>query len=1233
MRADRVAGSPWARSLAIAAAALTLLILPASAVAAVSSQLWQSPLDGVAGEGAGQLDLPEAIAADPVSGHTYVAEFRNARVSEFDAWGAFVKAWGWGVENGSSELQTCGPPEPDPEPAPGLCRKGTSGAGPGQFANLRGGVVVGAEQNVFVGDLENSRVQKFDSDGNFLLQFGSPGEGDGQFESKIFGDRMAVGPTGTIFVGDNKGRIQEFEPDGSFKSKVTLEGELNGKPVLSLDIDPDGNFYVIASGEGGAGVQKFSPAGVLLDRFADAKELDELSPGTKLSSESPLTLDAGGNVYVSTVDSSGRYEAVKFSASGVPLIPPGSGLARLEEGVVLAGLATNVVTASGESNLYLTATTGQGISFTSAYGTPPDKWDPPKRPPQVKAQYALAVDPEGAVIGAEINPRFWDDARYYAEWGTGKCSEGGCPNTTPLPPGSLLGAGIVNAPSTTKGVLLSGLAPATTYHYRFVSESSGGGPTVGTDPDGEGPAEANLAEGGEATFTTPALPQPQAGSCANEEFRTGPSARLPDCRAYELVSPLDKNNTDIYPLQNINSNPAALNQAALSGEKLTYTTSQGFGDTRGVPYVSQYIASRDPSQGWSSDAITPPQGISPVEISGRIDVEFRAFTEDLCESALLHTTDLLLAPEAQVGFPNIYRRENCGPAADSYTAATTTEPPNTKPANFLPTVRGLSGDGRCVAFGFPDQLTPEAIPGPALSQIYYSCEGQPLRLLSVLPNGTATPTSSAVGTVPAPLQGFRNSPTASAVSQDGARVYWTNAHEGPEKLYLRLNPDQEQSAIAAGQCTEPEKACTLKVSETVASGRASFWAASEDGGRALFTLEGASNIANGGAAKLYDYELAQEDSTLIANEVTGVLGASKDAQRIYFLSKAQLTSGPNAEGMTPTKGKANLYLFDADREGGDRYRFIATLAPSDANVITNATHPSVLTPVNLESFKKTSRVSADGHGLAFMSAAPLTGYDNLDSQSGKADAEVFAYRAEANGGEGALHCLSCNPTNQRPRGRAVLTEEQDVLVTWAAALLPVYATELYGSRVISQDGNRVYFNSFEALIPTDTNGKADVYQWQAPGSGTCTEQSPSYSPPNGGCLDLISSGESPSDSAFVDASADGADVFLATDSSLISQDPGLVDIYDARVGGGFPPPPPPIAPCEGEACQGPPAPPNDPTPGSLSFRGAGNVKQTKPRPCPKGKVRRKGRCVKKHKGRATDKARAHKPRSEHDRNR
>jgi hypothetical protein len=1203
---------------------IALAAIPAVASAAAPELLWQAPEDGQLGFEAGRLDIPEGVATDPISGHVYVSDHRNSRVSEYDAWGEFVKAWGWGVRDGSAELQTCGP---QAVPPIATCLKGIAGGGPGQLDLERGGIAVGAAGDIYVGDLTNHRVQKFDPQGNFLLMFGgevdkttsadvctaasgdtcgigSQGEGDGEFQTIAFGRYVVTGPGGTIFVGDAQGRIQEFDDNGAFMSKVTLGGELAGRTMNSLAMDSAGDFYALPAlaSSTPTAIFKFSPSGAPLPSIS-----------AELTTESSLAVDAADNLYATVAnDQLQIQEVVSFGPDGAPIIPAGSGIPLPNE-ILGTGLATNTVTATGGVDVYLTAVARFGLtdSYISAYGPPPDKWQPPKFPPEIRSQYAGSVEADTAVVGAEINPKFWADTAYYLEYGTGKCSEGGCPTVKPAPPGTELGAGVTSAPVASKGVLLTGLQPHTTYHYRFIAKSSGGGPTIGV---GETHAEA--------TFTTPALPAPPNVECPNQVFRAGSAARLADCRAYEMVSPVDKNNTDIVSLININSNAAALNQSAASGEKLTYTTSQGFADAQGVPYVSQYIASRGPG-GWSNHNITPPQGLSPVLIGQRIEIEFRAFSADLCAGALFHPTDEVLAAGAVEGFANLYLRHNCG--LEGYEALTTSEPPTQSATTYLPEIQGLSADGGCTVFAAADQLTPDAAPTTA-RQLYESCGGS-LHLLSVLVNGTANPKESTAGTG-SPTFGFRSGTGATAVSADGSRVYWTAPGEGPGKLYVRINASEPQSKVSAGKCTEAEKACTIRVSETVTNTPAHFWSASADGGKALFTIEGATPIQNtGGSGELYEFDLASKSSTPIAGDVTGVLGASEDASRVFFVSKETLT-GANAQGASPTLGEPNLYLFDAGGSGGASYRFVATPSEADAIARTNLE----LTPTNIDAFKKTSRVSPDGAHLAFMSTAGLTGYDNTDADSGEADAEIYAYDATVDGGAGVLRCVSCNPSGQRPTGRNLPMEGQPS-GTWAAALLPPYATELYGSRAISDDGSRVFFDSYEALLPDDTNGKADVYQWEAPGSdsgeGRCTGSSPAYSSPNGGCLSLISAGKSPSDSEFIDASPDGRDVFFATASSLLPQDPGLIDIYDARAGGGYPPPPGQSAACEGEACQGAPAVPSDPTPASATFKGRGNVREggsVRSR-CAKGKVRRKiktkgkvrpkSRCVaKQHRKRA-----------------
>src|ERR1700742_2288314 len=80
--------------------------------------------------------------------------------------------------------------------------------------------------------------------------------------------------------------------------------------------------------------------------------------------------------------------------------------------------------------------------------------------------------------------------------------------------------------------------------------------------------------------------QPAAAevACPNQQFRTGAAAQLADCRAYEMVSPVDKNDSDIAILPNVDSLPAGISQAAVTGDKLSYPTYRAFAEAEGAPY-------------------------------------------------------------------------------------------------------------------------------------------------------------------------------------------------------------------------------------------------------------------------------------------------------------------------------------------------------------------------------------------------------------------------------------------------------------------------------------------------------------------------------------------------------------------------------------------------------------------------------------------------------------------------
>ena len=440
---------------------------------------------------------------------------------------------------------------------------------------------------------------------------------------------------------------------------------------------------------------------------------------------------------------------------------------------------------------------------------------------------------------------------------------------------------------------------------------------------------------------------------------------------------------------------------------------------------------------------------------------------------------------------------------------------------------------------------------------------------------------------------------------------------------MRYNATQPQSAVnGAGECTEPEEACTLQLDlPQGGSGSGSpqpiFEFASEDGSRVFFTDQQALTANSGASSTGADlYECAIEEAAghqgcaltdltpIVAGEsgdaLGRMIGGSEDGSYAYFVAKGALSGAANEEGEKAQAGQPNLYLR---HEGATT--FIATLSAEDASDWNRD-------ELNLSDL--TARVSPNGRWLAFMSQRSLTGYDSRDAVSGQRDEEVFLYRAATGGGAGKLICASCDPTGARPRGVEYgrgggglpLAGGNNVwpASTWIAANIPGWTAyragaSVYQSRYLSNDG-RLFFNSSDALVAADTNGTEDVYEYEppqgddSPPNDSCDETSPTYDPLAAGCVSLISSGASPEESAFIDASETGDDVFFLTGSRLSPLDTdGALDVYDAHVCTSEspcpPPPPPPPPSCQGEACQAPAVAPEAVTPSSLAFSGAGNA--------------------------------------------
>jgi hypothetical protein len=356
----------------------------------------------------------------------------------------------------------------------------------------------------------------------------------------------------------------------------------------------------------------------------------------------------------------------------------------------------------------------------------------------------------------------------------------------------------------------------------------------------------------------------------------------------------------------------------------------------------------------------------------------------------------------------------------------------------------------------------------------------------------------------------------------------------------------------------------------------------------------------------------------------GVLGAGEDGSWVYFVANGVQGKSPGAVQGTCGKGNpsavCNLYVVHREGGGWGEPRLVAVLSEEDAPDWKSN---------ELES--QTARISPSGGWLAFMSQRSLTGYDNRDAVTGVPDQEVYLYDAST----GALACASCDPTGARPVGIRVGSRISRFAGTgvWPKATLAgnvpgwtAYRSllALYQSRYLSDQG-RLFFNAHDALVPGDVNGQEDVYQYEPQGVGGCTG-APAGSAvafkPGGsftdetregaegaGCVGLISSGRSSEESGFLDASANGSDVFFLTSAKLSPQDQDTsFDIYDAHVCTGAKSPEgespcvsPPVspAPCTNESsCK--PSPTPQPgifgAPSSALFSGPGNLQPEPPKP-------------------------------------
>jgi hypothetical protein len=1064
--------------------------------------------------------------------------------------------------------------------------------------------------------------------------------------------------TGNVFVIDGgNGIVDEFP--GSVAEEKPL-GTVKGTPT-----GPGGSLVPFSARSDVAVAPESGDVYVASESVVDRFGPDLTIPDVEVGPSPVFAIESATHTWSATlngrVDPDGagpatcEFEYGLSTSYGTPLdcsatVPEGNAFASVHSDSI-EGLppgttyfyrldATN--DADGETN------TGQGSEDEGEFITPG---------PIIEKASASDVASSSATLDVTVNP---NNAPTIVHFEYGRCSSPTtCSSsafefsTTP----EAIGAGDT---LVTVEPHVQGLVPSGVYHYRAVASSE------------IGPGRSEEFEGEEGSFT----------------MQSPGGFGLPDGREWEMVSPPQKEGASIEPYEE----GGEITQAAAAGGAFTYLTSVPTELTVAGYTNHQQVLSRRGPGGWVTQDLATEHNRSSGQ-SVEAGQEYRFFSEDLsrgilqpfgmflaCRSsegapqpclsadaseqtAFMHTNFLNgnvdepctsscyaplvtgCPPEGQECAPGVKEHANVpagtvfgqfGQGGAGTGGSCTHSKSEHEVANFCgPYFDGANPDASHVVINGPGTVVEEWSAGAPPSE-----QLQPIGLLPRNEAGEELPYAANEKLFLGSQSGGRGAGTDErhAISDDGSRVFWTAAQsEQTTELYMRENADRPPSPPPVGPCTATAGGCTIQIGGTGAT----FEEANAEGSKVFFKEGGSLYVCEivEVAGKL---QCKTTDLASVNGEVGWVVGTSEDGSYVYFATGCRLL-GIEVESIEH-KPCGGLYVAH-ESEGVWTSKFIASGAEE-----MDGQHLQEMT----------ARVSPNGQWLAFVSDQDLTGYDTRDAASGQRDQEVYLYGAQT----GRLACASCDPTGARPDGiqgnKVPILDGEDLrgLLSnsspWLAGALPAWVefyqgTGVYQPRYLSDSG-RLFFDSPDALVPQDVNGTLDVYEYEPEGVGpeaarcgpAVASGSDVFKPAHAfevegrsgeegaGCVGLISSGGSAQESAFMDASETGGDVFFMTTSKLAPQDfDKAYDVYDAHectsVSPCIPPPPVTLPECVNvEACRAAPSP--QPAvfgaPSSATFSGVGNLspEASPPAPkkvtkktvkCQKGKKLNHGKCVKK----------------------
>jgi hypothetical protein len=608
-----------------------------------------------------------------------------------------------------------------------------------------------------------------------------------------------------------------------------------------------------------------------------------------------------------------------------------------------------------------------------------------------------------------------------------------------------------------------------------------------------------------------------AQGCPNEQLREqdGHALALPDCRAYEQVSPVDKNFTDAAGFP-------GLVQSSPSGEGVTFFSIAPFPGVTSAASIPTYLSTHGDG-GWSTQGLAPAANLSTA--AGSEEGLTEGLTENLSEALIL------VEPGLEAGLaPGVYSY-----LRDSATGAF--RPLGPGAAAFAD---AAAGDSRII-FESREQLLPDAAPN--VVNLYEWVAGQ-LSVAGILPasEGGKAPAEGSLAGPGGPALGEEVMGgatgkffTQNTISEDGSRIFFSDAGTG--RIYMR----------------EPEAERTIPVSAGPA-----YWRAATANGSEVFYTEGED---------LYRFDVESETREALTSGAAGVLGtlgiAAENGSYVYFVATGVLASNENDNKETAEPDKANLYEW----HDGETI-FIARLGIKGLDLANWRGFFRTRESQGPAQGEKSSRVTPSGMMVLFTSQAQLTSYDNAKHD------ELYLYEASSD----KLICVSCNPyvtpatsdtylTNNgeldsEPGARAFLTRNLSedgsrVFFQTKEALVPrdmneqtdVYEWEREGTDPCermspsfsessdgclylistgesaepsyfgdaSANGRNVFFFTRQALVDQDQDENYDIYDARVEGGIVVQNPPPSVSCTGEGCLGPVISSpvfEVPSSTTF-----------------------------------------------------------------------------------------------------------------------